>query len=585
MQVVGPGSYRFAFSLAALLVVTALQSRPFAASPSELPGEEITEELLRLTVKRDTIGSQRVNARKKDTLSWYDRAALTWETKPLLEQMALEKGTIPMGMGGIFVPRFTEANAEPDIEILSTAGERLRGGPPGVTYSVEPGTYYVTLGSGSHKQRLLRKVDVSESKTTPVMPDWAGLTIETVDSTTIAFRGEYELLRIDEFEPFGRGFGADPELGEKARTWILKPGIYKILGRGEGYNNLRNFITVRLLPGELVNVLLVQRPTDMAIVGGGTVSVSGGRQIASNWKFGLNIGGNIQFTGEADRKSERNALNSVLSLRTGSWVRYNRNPFEWESSLLLDEGISLSETDFDDIITAPDDFRIISLFIYRLLPWLGPYGRSELRTNLMPNRIGLGENGREFCVLNHDSTVNRFSSSTSFRNRPSLCPLKLDVDVGANLDMINLRFLEIKLRGGVGSSFNDYRDRYESTSFITARAQDSAEAARIGRSVVLLPLDATRIFEFGPQGSISGNLRIGRMATANAELRIFAPTLPEMRVSRPDFDLTTTLSWRLARSLTFDYDYTYTLRQPKDIKAQEDFSTHKIYLRFSYSSR
>ncbi|MBN1578012.1 MAG: hypothetical protein JW913_15740 [Chitinispirillaceae bacterium] len=556
-----------------------------AAPPPDLPGEEISRELFRRAIPRDTIGTQKVRPNKKDTLSWYDRAAKTWEAPPLTEQMSSDKSSVPMGMGGIFVPRFTESNDEPDVEIMTADGISIKGGEPGRTYSVEPGKYYVLIGSGSHRQRLVRQVEVIESKTTPVMPDWSGLTIETVDSTTIAFRGEYELLRIDEFEPYGRGFGADPELGEKAKTWILKPGTYKILGRGEGYNNLRNFITVRLLPGELVNVLLIQRPTDMAIISGGTVDVTPGKRIASHWKYGVNIGGNLQFTGEVDRKVEQNALNSVLSLRTGLWLRYNRLPFEWESNLLLDEGLNLSETDFKNVITAPDDFRIISLYIYRFLSWAGPYGRTELRTNLLPNRIKLDETKKEFCILNRNSTIDRFDSSTSFRNEPSFCPLKLDVDVGANVDMVNLRFLEFKLRGGVGSSLNDFPDRYEITTFGTVTLDEFSDTSRVRNSMIIHPLKATRTFEFGPQGSVTGNLRIGRFGTAGGELRIFAPIVPEMRFTRPDFDLTVTVSWRLARALTLDYDYTYTLKQPEDINARVDYSTHKIYLRFSYSNR
>ena len=489
-----------------------------------------------------------------------------------------------MGMGGIFVPRFTEANDEPDVEIMSPDGISIKSGEPGQTFSVEPGKYYVLIGSGSHKQRLVRQVEVTESKTTPVIPDWSGLTIETVDSTTIAFRGEYELVRIDEFEPYGRGFGADPELGEKAKTWILRPGTYKILGRGEGYNTLRNFITVRLLPGELVNVLLIQRPTDMAIISGGTVDVIPGKRIASHWKYGVNIGGNLQFTGEIDRKVEQNALISVLSLRTTLWLRYNHMPFEWESSLLLDEGLNLAETNFDDVVTAPDDFRIISLFIYRFLSWMGPYGRTELRTNLLPNRIRLDETKKRFCIIDSDLTGYRFESSSSFRYKPSFCPLKLDVDAGANVDMVNLRFLELKVRGGVGSSLNDFPDRYELSTF-DRFAHLNLDTAGVKACMIMFPLKATRNFEFGPQGSATGNLRIGRMGTASGELRVFAPIAPEMRLTRPDFDLTATVSWRLARALTLDYDYTFTLNQPEDRNAQVDYSTHKIYLRFSYSSR
>jgi hypothetical protein len=558
----------------------------FGELPPDLPGEEVSKEMFRKAIPRDTIGVQKVGPQRKDTLTWYDRAAKTWEAPPLAEQMSGDKSSIPMGMGGIFVPRLTEANDEPDVEILSLDGTSIKGGEPGQTFSVEPGKYYVMLGSGSHRQRLVRQVEVAETKTTPVMPDWCGLTIETVDSTTIAFRGEYELIRIDEFEPYGRGFGADPELGEKSKTWILKPGTYKILGRGEGYNNLKNFITVRLLPGELVNVLLIQRPTDMAILGGGTVNMTPGKRIASHWKYGINIGGNLQFTGEVDRRAEQQKLNSILSLRTGLWLRFNLQPFEWESNLLLDEGLNMAETNFEDVVTAPDDFRIISLFIWRIFSWAGPYGRSELRTNLLPSRTRREDTKKGFCILNEDFSFNRFDTATSFGNKPSFGEMSLDVDAGANVDAVNFRYLEIKLRGGLGSTYKHFRERYkiEQESIINDKL-DSLHALQLGNSIVMRSLAAENIFEFGPQGSATGNLRIGRFATASGELRVFAPIVPEMRLTRPDFDLTVTLSWRLARAVTLDYDYLYELEQPEDVDTRKNLSTHKIYLRFSFASR
>jgi len=571
-----------------VLCVTALAVFCRAGVPPDPPGDEITKEMFKWAIPKDSLGAQRVSPPKKDSLTWYDRAAKTWETPPLAEQMASEKTSVPMGKGGIFVPRLTQANDEPDVEIMTTDGVSVKTGEPGQTFSVEPGSYYVFIGSGSHRQRMVRQVDVLESKTTPVMPDWSGLNIETVDSTTIAFRGEYELLRIDEFEPFGRGFGADPELGEKTKTWILKPGTYKILGRGEGYNTLKNFITVRLMPGELTNVLLVERQTDMAIISGGTVNINQGTRITSNWKYGANIGGNLQFSDEIDRHAspKRSSLNSVVSLRTSLWLRYNKMPIEWESNILLDEGLNLSERNFKDLITAPDDFRVISLFIWRLLSWVGPYGRTELRTNLLPSRIPRDETKYSFCVLNEDSTINYFDTSSSFQSKRSFCPLKVDLDAGANLDVINFRWIELKLRGGVGSSLNDFPYRYENKPDSIARFSPTVvDSDKVKSSMVMLPIRATQTFEFGPQGSATGNLRLGKFGTAGGEIRVFAPVVPELRFTHPDFDLTATLSWRLARSTTLDYDYTYTLKQPNDIDAREDYSTHKFYLRFSFTSR
>jgi hypothetical protein len=208
-----------------------------------------------------------------------------------------------------------------------------------------------------------------------------------------------------------------------------------------------------------------------------------------------------------------------------------------------------------------------------------------MRTNLLPNRIRREDTKLSFCILKKDSTVDYFDTSISFESKQALCPFKVDFDIGANVDAINLPMLELKLRGGIGSSYIDFPSRFEYKADTSIAHFDSINEARVKNSMIMLPLDAIQRFEFGPQGSATINLRIGRLGTAGGEIRVFAPVVPEMRFTRPDFDLTLTVSWRLAQSLTLDYDYTYTLKQPEDVNARENYNTHKIYLRFSFSSR
>ena len=569
---------------AVLLTLGILLCYSHAELPPDLPGEEITEEYLKWTIPVDSVKRPEIDSTDR-TSAWYDIVAKTWDTPPLAEQMASDRINIPLGKGGIFVPRYTEAKNEPDVEILDLDIHTVTSGETGRTFTVEPGSYLVMLGSGSHKQRIVKPITVEESKISPVMPDWAGLTIETVDTNLTTFRGEYELVRLDDFEPFGRGFGADISLGESVKTWILKPGTYKILGRGESYNTLKNFVTVRLLPGELVKFLLIQRPDNMAIISGGTVDITPGTKITSHWKYGGNIGGMLQFNGEIDRnEAHQEAISTIFSLSTSVWLLYNNQPHEWETMVRIDEGLSLSEL---DLTSGVDDFRINSLYIWRFLSWFGPFGRAEVRTNLLPRRIRLEDYKKsEFCILENDSTITEESFDTSkqvFQITPSFSPLTLDISGGANFDAVNTNYFELKVRLGVGSSFSSFPQRYQSID--PDEYSDSPYYLRMQNSIVLQSQNKTSIFEFGPQGSISGNINIGRLGTAGAELKVFAPVAPEMRITKPDFDLSATISWRIARPVTLDYDYDYILKQPEDVDARVKKSTHRVWLRFAYSSR
>lgn len=565
-----------------------------AELPPALPGEELSQEYLNWVVPKDTSKKNSVTGITGTGVEWLDKAEKTWDAPGLAEQLSADETFVPMGKGGIFVPRVTASQNEPDIDILDSAQKTIVSGPSGHTYGVEPGRYSVLLGSGGHNQRIVRRVTVEEGRTVPIVPDWAGLTIETVDSIATPFRGEYELVRIDEFEPFGRGFGANPDLGEVVKTWILKPGIYKILGVGQGYNSLINFVTVMLIPGELTKVLLVQGGTDFRILGGGTVEVAPHNKISSHWKYGANIGGSVNFNSKLDRIAKDSTMNTTLGLLTTFWLNYEHPPYEWQTRIRLDEGLNLSGQDVADLITNADDFLFNSLFIWRFLPWLGPYGLAEMRTSFFPQQIVRSEPNKYFCPLKSDSTLSipqRFDSSNTFSIKPSFSPLLLDVGVGANADVFSFTYFELKLRAGFESSYSYFPEQYRSVLVSDAKwgkgttGDTTTVDAMKDKSMVLVVVEPSSSFGFGPQTSINGMIRIGRYITADGELKIFAPIAPEQRFLRPDFDLQTNVSWRIARWITLDYSYTFLLQQPKEVASQYNNSTQGIWLRFSYSSR
>lgn len=574
--------------------VCLLQAR--AELPPDLPGEEISSDYLNAVVPRDSV--KKTTAQKTANggtgLQWLDKAQKTWEAPPLSEQMAraADETTIPIGKGGIFIPRFTPAISEQDVTILDSAGGTAASGNTGRIFSVEPGSYQVFVGSGARNQRMMRPVTVIEGKTVPVIPDWAGLAVETVDSMAIPFRGEYELVRIDNFETYGRGFGANPELGEMVKTWILNPGVYKILGVGQGYNSIINFVTVKLMPGELCKFLLVQDTTTFRILGGGTVEVAPQSKITSHWKYGANIGGNIKFNSEIIRTVKETRTSTLFGLLSTLWLSYQSHPYEWRTRVRLDEGFNFSGLKLSNLLTDADDFLVNSLFIWRYLSWLGPYGSAEIRTTFLPRRFIRDEKSSFFCLLDDNAGISdpstSFDSGLAFRLMPSFSPLFITLGVGVNADALKYSFLETNIRAGFGSSYSHFSPQRQivDTSNINQweTMRDSLKDS-VRRSVVLLPKKSTSDFSFGPQFSLSGMLRIARYITADGELKILMPVAPEQRLTRPDFDLITNISWRLSNWITLDYTYTFLLKQPENTGARMDKSTHGIWLRFSFSSR
>jgi len=366
-----------------------------AAPPPPLPGEEITDEYLEEMLPRDSIEG-RAPATSQDSPTWLDKAMKTWQAPKLSAQMGGDQAYIPIGKGAVFVPRMSKASLEPDVEVVDSLGEVVDRGKPGRAYSTLPGTYSVVFGSGPHQQLIVRQVTVEEGDVEPLIPDWAGLIVDVVNEQNLPFAGDYEVVRIDEFQPYGRGRGADPDLGEEPSTWILRPGLYKILTVGESYNSLRNFITVRLLAGHLTRVLLVMDEDNRSIQGGGIVEFGPERVQTHAWNYGLDIGGSLLFNATVDRLltgDERATTSSTIALLLNGWLRYNEGPRDWTSSLRLDEGFSITDFDFAHIASTVDDARLRSLFIWRLLSWLGPYARFDLQASFFAKHARPPESG------------------------------------------------------------------------------------------------------------------------------------------------------------------------------------------------
>jgi len=566
-----------------------------AAPPPDLPGEELTDRQV-FQQKRNrgdesaAVIEDAIAKASRTERSWLDGAMATWNAPTLYMQQATEETIIPFGKGGVFVPTYTETNSEPDIEVFNLEDDLVATSQPGRTITLEPGEYKVALGSGSRQQRIVKNIRVEEGAAQPIVPDWSGLVIDVVDDQGAALKGEYELVRIDEFDPYGRGYGASIELGETVKAWILKPGVYKILGVGEGYNTLTNFVTVRLLPGELTSFMLIQDSDDFSIKGGGTIHLTPTAKLTSNWRFGINVGINAQFNAEVDHQTELTANTFTLGGLFDAWLLYRKKPVEWSTRLRLDESINLTDDNLKDMVNNPDRLFMSSIFIWRILNWFGPYARAESSTRIFSSKIRRSKESG-FCFTDADGVfddIAMIDTSQVYTTEPALSPFILELGAGMNFDLTTRRYFEAKARLGFGCAYSRYDDRYRiiKSNEVTYKSADSlTHKLLVSNSIVLLPEDKVNILEIGPQASFSATVRIGSLGSAEGEVKLFAPVLPEERLTKPDVDFNGTLSWRLHRSLNLDYTYRQSLKRPTDLDEPVHTSTHGIWLRLHYSSR
>lgn len=573
-----------------------------AKEPPDLPGQEITDEqYFEFKTSIDSI-ENKVPQTSTSSPTWLDQAAKTWDAPNISTQLAEDnEHQIQMGKGAIFIPCMSEPTMEPDVTILNTRGKIVVTGKGGRKYSLPPDEYRVIIGSGDRKQKIEERAVVTEGKVTTIVPTWSGLAIEIINEDNIPFRGEYELARIDRFEAYGRRTGRNPDLGENLKVWLLRPGVYKIIGVGENYNTLKNFVTVRLLPGEFTRYTLVQDENTLEILGGGTVQMKAETDITSFWKYGIDVGGSVDFNFEKDRHNDTIPVNDVnLSLISRFRLKFKKEPFDWDTRFKLDEGVKIEKFDPSLLRSSPDELRLRSIFTWNVLSWLGPYGRMEAITGVIPQRVrrpDLGPNDQYYFVL-FDQSMNPSIAPTidsigeSYRTQPSFSPVTFEAGVGANMNMLGTRYFEARILTGLGFTYERYwnektiGERKDVAIYIQA---DSLGGHQIGlkriidssNNTILIEQDEDRS-DLGPEILLNTILRVSKVATIESELKYFAPF---NRIELPDLYWRLLVSWRVIRMVTLDYEYKYTLVQTREETLQQNESKHRVLIRFSYTSR
>ncbi|HUI92745.1 MAG TPA: hypothetical protein VLX68_10910 [Chitinivibrionales bacterium] len=567
----------------------------FAEPPPALPGDEITGDM-NASVRRDT-ASVRAPTMSPYAPEWYTEAVKTWDAPPVSQQVDEDETSIPIGKGAVFVPRMGDPSLEPDVQIADSNGKVLQSGKPGKKFCLIPGTYSVHFGSGSTKQRLVKWVVIEEGKTLPLYPTWAGLQVDVVSESNIPFRGSYEMVRLDEFEPFGRTYGRDPNLGERVNTWILNPGLYKIFGTGGSYNAVSSFVTVRLLPGELTHFSVVEDSVTGKITSGGvTVASEASRRFASHWRYGLDLGGSILFNTSNDTN------NSAIVFLTNLRVNHSLGKGEWDTKFFFDEEFNFTNLRVTEINNTSDDFRVYSLYVWRFMPWLGPYGRMQFETNFFPvyDRFQESSQYHMFLLTGADSVITGADSTAQAKRlKPSFSPMDIELGIGANVDAITSGVFDGKFKVGFGYSQRNTWDQFQDVdtgaiktkeqdprSIFTRDTLDSLLSRFHGNYKVVQQERDNTVISYGPETSINAALRLERWITAEGEVIVQFPIIPIIKehMLRPTYWVNTTVSWRIAQSVTLDYLYTYQYSQPLSTDPKVDLSQHRIWLRFSFNT-
>ncbi|MFO0724385.1 MAG: hypothetical protein U1E65_11415 [Myxococcota bacterium] len=482
-----------------------------------------------------------------------------WLAGTIQSQLDRDPNLVPFGKGAIFVPAMTNAFDEPPVSIWY-GDQPVAEGTTGQRIILTPGTYQVRIGSGANEQeRISAQVTVKERQTAIVPPSWAALQIHVIDEQYSSIRASYELIRVADREYIGLGFGTDEQAGEPLSTWILRPGLYKIVRVGENYRARRDFSTVRIQPGEVTHFLLVVNADTGDFIGGGEVPEDELFRPRAGFFGSFIVGGDLALNSRSNVVGLPDGTS--FTLRAFADGRLSARIFD--SPLVLQLQIEEGQTKSPNLPfqKTNDRVKLDALYVYQLAPWIGPYIRARAETNIVPGEQAFTE-PTEAILLKADGSSSDLGPVKTVRLSPPVGLSQLREGVGLHVRAFKSLFGEMTFRAGLGARHRIARDLYE--------PQDDPNTV----PYEFHEITSTNLV--GAEATVLGAARITRWVLLNLE---FDTLVPFEGIDKTILDLEASLSLKLTSYVSVNY----VLRLTQDASLHPDPSLQQdVRLRFSW---
>ncbi len=481
-----------------------------------------------------------MSAVAEESTSYY-----AWTAPSAEEQLASDQTTLGPGQGAIFVPAMSKGADEPEVLVFS-GEERVASGRTGTRIPVAPGSYTLRVGSGPPSQMSALPVTVAAGETAVPTVSWAGLKVEVVDTQNIPHRGTYEIIRAEDREVFGIGYGADTLQGEPLRTWLLAPGLYRIVRTGETYRARRDFATVLLPEGSLVHFKLVIDQVTGDFRGAGVVAPSEmGIKTAgapSNWTHRATASGaaNLGSTNNFVGRPNQSTVGGTVFL--DAYSTYENGPHLFTGIFELEEGWVQIDPDRGSKLPTQqtqDRLRVDTLYTRYVSERWGPYVRFGLLTNVFPaETLATEPITIAFNRLNGTRDVVAFGANQEYRTADSFGSLRLREGFGINVRLLRNDRAAVNWRGGLGLRQNIFNGAFVERDLAATPEIDFFELDDINQE--------------GLETTLTANVRVARRLSLITDLEVFADV---DNTGDPTIDWRNTLSLRLSRYLSLDYTY------------------------------
>ena len=505
-----------------------------------------------------------------------------WQAASGPEQMEADEVLLGLGEGAIFVPSMTQGRLEPRVTVLDGAGHVVALGPSGRRLRVPPGSYRVMFGSGAQDQRLTVPVVVVEGETVLTPTPWAGISISTISPERQHLRGEYKLIRQDKFQAYGEGFGQTEERLSDLTTWILPPGVYKITGLAAGADELTNFVTVRLLPGEWIDFTLVM--DDSKVVGGGMLAQIPRDNLAQDWRFGADLGGSLAWTRE--KLSSQANLRTTTNITGFTQLRARKESDDWLTSVGIQFVGGATNAAKANWRVSPDEITSQVFTVWRMTPRLGPYGRLIGTSHVFPTDLDLTSVNEPLRLYVRNPRTGKLErvapGGSSWESAHTFAPLELRQGLGLNIEAVQWPDLELSLQGGLASRqvfpFRSHFQKSLENPVLQAELRELDSTANLVNTIVM----EQGQFEHGTGVEATGELRarLGSSASLTASPGVFWSMWPR---SQLEFSATSVLSLHFTSFVSMDLRYTVKKSLDEDAIHRYPYSLQAL-LRFSFGS-
>lgn len=467
-----------------------------------------------------------------------------WTEPPTEVQLEQDRTAIPIGKGALFVPTITGSLNEPPVILVDETRDDVLDIRTGQRVVLEPGNYVVIVSSGTPAQGVGQAVEVVEGETTVVPVTWGALRIEVTDDRRVPHRGGYEIIRADNREPYGTGFGADTLQGEQLRTWLLPPGIYRIVKPGSNYRALRDFATVYVTESGFVRYRLVLDPDTGEFQGSGVLipgEFGSPRKIDQRLFRSLVLGANGQLVQQRNVVGVSNQTSLAGAMFLDGQLAYTVGQHRLSGLLQIEEGVSQirpQEGETLPLVKTRDRVRTDLLYTWYVNPAFGPYVRAAGESQAFTTNVLVTEDTtltRQFS--NGDRLTELVAANDTFFVADPWDPTILREGVGLNTRFVNNRWVTLNWRMGFGLRQNLYDGAW-------LLDDDPATEDRI---------EYTQIESFNQEGiesTIIATARLPGWAVYATDLELFADFAD---FGRPSAEWRNTLTLRLTRNLSLNY--------------------------------